>query len=221
MGTLGAAASRSASRITGRLAAIAGTPPPFGSVKSLPPMSIVTKATSSPCSSRNAAASASCEPPRRCRSRRRSEGRRRLGAAAELDLPQLRIPVARQLEQLISVALVVAGGRARAPGPADRLDTLGERVAEREVIGRLAARGRCGRGSRARCESECSRHCEPDDRDPLLGADNGHAALLSPLGPPCLDRRRSYGGAIVASSGIALTSPQDQGYPGAGSYARR
>ncbi len=89
-----------------------------------------------------------------------AERRRRLAAAAELDLSQLCVVVPNELEQLVGVPLVVAGRRLPARRAADRLEPLRERVAERDVVGRLAARGRTGYE-----EQRGREHCE-QERDP-------------------------------------------------------
>ena len=89
------------------------------------------------------------------------ERQRRLAAAAELHLAELRVSVARQLEELVGVALVVAGRRLPARRAPDRLEPLGKRVAERDVVGRLAGRGRARYGEQRSGEhGECDRDFE-------------------------------------------------------------
>ena len=92
-----------------------------------------------------------------------AERRRRLTSAAELHLPQLRVPVADELEERVRVAMVVPRRRLGAPRAADRLEALSKRVAERDVVGRLAGRGRTRHG-----EQRSGKHDEYEREDDLI-----------------------------------------------------
>src|SRR5207247_2287193 len=88
----------------------------------------------------------------------------RLAAAAELDKLKLRVLVTLELEELVGVALVVAGGYDSAtPGSPDRLVSLCQRVSEREVVGGLGCRG----GTSAR-NGECDQRGQREENDRAL-----------------------------------------------------